>query len=358
MSSRENAYDDLTTISGIKEKRQHLLRQALNVRTYGDLAHLSVDLIESAFRTEGKIVSRRAIQQWIAQARRLAAAPELRSQPAGEATEMEAGEAANSPAEENESAQWSVKSAEAETDEEDDALAGGGEWEWLKAFVVEFCVFRLEGRVKKQEIRAYPLKVSKKGDWLENGETRKTPVVIKKGERLYPWMVEQMDEQVWQEPEEEPMTETPPLEARPVESQPVEAPPAVEVTQIRAYQPRDIQAPTGIGQASQPFVGFIMGNEPFALEVAFVLPERAVADLVRRETRYRANFYVRSMTTGEGTSLGDTESVLVTTGRVAYTARLSDVTLQPGRYRLGAQVKLRSRPPSVKHLEVPMFQVV
>jgi hypothetical protein len=28
----------------------------------------------------------------------------------------------------------------------------------------------------------------------------KPPVVINKGEQLYPWMVEQLDEQVWQEP--------------------------------------------------------------------------------------------------------------------------------------------------------------
>ena len=40
MNSTDKDYDDLTRIPGIKNKRQQLLRQSLNVHTFLDLANL------------------------------------------------------------------------------------------------------------------------------------------------------------------------------------------------------------------------------------------------------------------------------------------------------------------------------
>ncbi len=66
-------YDDLTVLKGIKENRQQWLREALRVRTYGDLAALSVDDILAQL-PQGQIISRQQIETWIRQAKHLSSA--------------------------------------------------------------------------------------------------------------------------------------------------------------------------------------------------------------------------------------------------------------------------------------------
>jgi hypothetical protein len=347
MNSTDKSDDDLTLISNIGNKRQQLLRQSLNVRTFLDLANHSTAEIEAAFKAKAQIVSRDTIEQWQRKARELAAAAQLESQQVVEVAIKENGREANSSAEE-------------------------GEWEWLGAFIVEFRDLKAEGQVKERQIRVEQRKIDKKGTWLEDNKNKNSFAI--EGERLYQWMVEQLGENLQSEPKEawpvqkspveapsakQPLVELSPVEAPAPESPPTETPPIrVEVTQIRAFQPPDIATPSGIGQANQPFVGLLKGGEPFALEVAFRLPEPAIANLVTKETIYLANFYVRNTAIGASTSVGDTEADRLASGQVAYTARLPEVILQPGTYRLGVLVKLRTRPSSINYLEVPLLQVV
>jgi hypothetical protein len=334
MNSVDSEYDDLTVIGGIGEKRQGLIRQSLNVRTYQDLANLPVDKTVSVLKDKGHIVSRDTVKQWVAEANMLAATTEPSSQRDQGSTKVEAGEQVNT---------------RVEGDKED-------EWEWLKAFVVEFCVLKLEEQVKKREIRVYPLKVSQKGVWLDNGETKKSPEIIKKGESLYPWMVEQFGEQEWQELDKDIMKGAIPV-AEPT-AEPAREPVNVDVIQIRAFQPLDTEKPTSFGEAGQPFIGLVMSEKPFALEADFVIHDVATADIVWGKTTYRANFFIQNMTTAEKMTLGDTKSTILIPEKDTYTARLSHVTLESGRYRLGALVKVQSKPPSVGHLELPMLNVV
>ncbi|MCK4471724.1 MAG: hypothetical protein KAW49_08045, partial [Anaerolineae bacterium] len=73
MNSSYREDEDLTVIKGIGPARQQWLRESFNVRTYGDLAVLSADEIESRLKAEGRIASRSEIEQWIARAQELAA---------------------------------------------------------------------------------------------------------------------------------------------------------------------------------------------------------------------------------------------------------------------------------------------
>jgi hypothetical protein len=348
MNSTNKDYDNLTLIAGIGDKRQQLLRQSLHVRTFLDLANLPAAKIEAAFKAEGQIISRDMIDQWIAQAKELAANAQPVSPQGVTSADIGTGREANSPAE-------------------------GGEWEWLAAFLVEFRALTVEGHVKERQIRVEQRKIDKKGSWLEDDKKNNHPIFIE-GERLYQWMVEQLGEKMWPTPEEERLTQSPPAEApaakppsgepSPVEGQPPASSPTeiprirVEVTQIRAFQPPDIDTPSAIGEANQPFLGRLKGGEPLALEVAFRLPEPEIVGLVTRETAYLANFYVCNWDTNVTTSVGDTEMDRLAPGKVSYTARLPQVTFQSGTYRLGVLVKLRTSPPSINYLESPQLVVV
>ncbi len=68
----DRLYDDLTMIKGIGPIRQQWLREALNVRTFHDLAALTLDEIEQKFRATGKIIVRGKIDQWIREAKQRA----------------------------------------------------------------------------------------------------------------------------------------------------------------------------------------------------------------------------------------------------------------------------------------------
>jgi hypothetical protein len=81
----DRLYDDLTALKGIGPVRQQWLREALNVRTFRDLAALTLDEIEQKFRATGKIIVRGKIDQWIREAKQRATSiqrdPELSKQP-------------------------------------------------------------------------------------------------------------------------------------------------------------------------------------------------------------------------------------------------------------------------------------
>ena len=341
--------DDLTIITGIKEKRQQLLRQSLNIHTFQDLANCSADEIEAVFKTEGQVVARKLIEQWIVDAQKYAAEAQPMPDQRATSTEKDTTETATPLAE---------ASAQV-TETVDKELVSKSEWEWLKAFVVEFCVLKQKDEIKDQEIRTYLLKVSKKGDWLDNGETKETPVIFKSGDQLYPWMVEQVGEQLWHESQPANQAEIEPPEKLSVETLPPETWPTVEIVQLRAYQPEHSALPIDVSEADQTFVGLIENSKRFALEVDFnLLSGLEVVDLAQHKIMYKASFYVHKIGTNARISLGDTHPDILTPQQTNYMARLSGISLQAGLYRLGVIVKLQGNLPSITHLELPPFQIV
>jgi hypothetical protein len=339
MNTREQEFDDLTEIGEIGEIRQAFIRESLNVRTYQDLANLSVEEIASAFKAEGKPIARKIIQQWINEA-------------AGKAEEAE------------KPSYRDTDSTKREIEAKVEYANEEGEWEWLnKIFVVEFRVFKVQGQIKKREISVYQIKASKNGNWLDNGKERSEVV----GENLYPWMVQQLGEQEWRVPESEPTVEERPAkmpkEKEPTAKEKSIKKPAVELTpinvtisQIDAFQSTDKQKPIGVGKADQLFEGFVEGDKPFDLEVAFDINELNGNDVTVGKTSYIANFYVHGKE--KSISLGDTNVSNLEPGRVSYRARLSELTLKPGAYRIGVVVNVRTTPPSVGYLEVRLLHVI
>lgn len=371
VSDREDNILTKDTIEGLGSTRLRYLKEWFKIRTVQDLAALSVDRIEARFKAEGKRVPcRDEIESWIAQAQAVVPVANLSSQKAVEPTESETEGRANCP-----------------------TLEVG--WEYIAAFTVEF---RVRGEKEKLEIAIRPVDITEGGVWGE--VTGEEPTVVE-GERLYQWMLEQVSEKMQREPEAyivtcaekvkvstRPMSQeeakaaceaireammagsavaeeaTPAPEAAQPEApivitEPAAAPSvAVEIAQVQAFQPPDAETPTAIGEASQPFSGFVRSGKPFALEVSFELAGPAVAEAAKKQVTYRARFYARNWSTGERLHLGDTKPDTLIKGKSSYTATLPEAALQPGLYRLRVLTTLQSTPSSAGYLEVPMLQVV
>lgn len=277
MISREKTFDNLKLLGDIGDKRQGFIRKELDVCIYQDLANLSEDKIAAAFQAAGKPISRKIIQRWIDGSK--------------------------------------AKIQEA------DSLS----WEWLdKIFVVEFRVSKRDGEIRKRQSRIYHMKVDKNGDWLDNGE--KIPVP-KQGFELYPWMLEQLGEQlqVWGGGEGQVVAEG---ETAVTPSPRISRLEVIEMSEIRIFD------------QTEP---------PAMLEVTFNLPELADAR-IETGTTFRVDFYTQ--TEAGCISIGDTDPVPLMDGKVAYTAQLPNATLPTGDYDLGAIVYIRSQPPSANYLEI------
>jgi hypothetical protein len=321
--SRHREVDDLTVIKGISGKRQAWFRKTFNVRTYGELAALSADEIESRLKADGQIVSRDQIKGWITKDQELAAAANLSSRLTGTSANAETKRKTNSPTPE-------------------------GEWEMFAVFIVEFRAPKIQGSTEERRIEISYMPV-KHGEWQEGERTKPIPV---EGETLYQWMRNQLAKRVPEVPE-------PSEEKRPVEAPPTPALPVrVELIRVRAFQPPQTKTPVDIGKAGQQFSGSVRSGQPFALEVSFELMGLGAADAVERRVAYSAQFHICNLDTQERTYLGDTKAEPLEKGKAHHTALLPNAYLQPGVYRLWTLITLQSTPPYAGCLEVPLLQVV
>ena len=86
MSPNSKTHDDLSAIKGIGPTRAKWLRDNFGVKTYRELAKLSITQIETRLKDAGQIVGRKDIESWISQARDLQA----RAEAAKQSTEVSA----------------------------------------------------------------------------------------------------------------------------------------------------------------------------------------------------------------------------------------------------------------------------
>ena len=150
-------YDDLTQIKGIGPARQQWLRASFHIRTFQDLAALTIDEIEAQLKAVGQIASRRHIDQWLVQAKQLLVAHDQTArQVAGSA------ESANTAA---------------------GTQPGKGDWKPFASFVVEFQTHTREGHIQEQRTKVHHIE----GDTCAHWPGIET-------ERLSWWMLEQMTE--------------------------------------------------------------------------------------------------------------------------------------------------------------------
>jgi len=343
VTPRDIEVDDLTTIKGIGAARERWLKESLNIYTFQDLAACSVDEIESELKAEGRAVPRNEINEWIAEAQELAAT----ATPAAEQiTEPEVVEA-----------ETTVNSAFVE-----------GEWKPFASFVVEFQTLQVAGQAVEQRTKVH---------YMEGDKSKTWPDVER--ERLCQWMLDQVEEGLPQEIKEERATEQrPAVEIQPTAAQPVtrvEEPATVEeveqvepqvaaaepatltLSQLRVFQPPQTERPTATGKIGQPFMGYVRGNQSFALEAPFELAGPAAVEAANKEREYQVQFYACELSTGATTHLGKTQPGALIKGRLSYTAQLPKASLPPGIYRLRALAVVQATPPITAFLEVPLLQV-
>jgi hypothetical protein len=268
--------DDLTAIEGIGAQRERWLRKALGVSTYEALGRLSANDIESRLRAEGQVVSRSAIEAWIAKASELAAGAKTLHR----------------------------------------------DWRPFAQFVVEFQRRDVEKPGVKRPVIRYRTQVHD----IEADETKRWAGIDP--ERLCAWMSRRPN--IASVPED--------VEPGPVEPETAaEATPsltAVQITEIRLFHLPETETPHGLSVRGQPFSGTVRGDEPFASEVSFALSEEAASAEAKRGGRYQIELLAKNLATATSTPLGKTTPVSVTPDTLSYTTVLPEATLPTGVYRL------------------------
>ncbi len=304
--------DDLTRIRGIGAVTQQLLREWLDVRTFGDLARLSVDEIESKLRERGQTASRSEIEGWIARAQELASATESSPQ---STVESPVGDR-----EEDEPSQPIDESTEA------------GEWQSFASFGVEFQFRDIDGETEEQTtVRSLDTDRAKTWSGLES-------------DRIGQWMLEQLAEaraSVQPQSRQERRTAT-------------ASPPVVKIERLRILQPPQTDMPVVVDATP----GFLKRGEPFALEIAFSLVGSTGADAAEVPTQYHTQIYARDRASGAIISLSDEAYETFGEGERLYTTALPTTPLQkPGIYQLQILVTSEGQPAVPGYFEIPLLQV-
>jgi hypothetical protein len=326
-SNAKEKYDDLTKIKGIGPTRQALFRESFGVRTYLDFAELEVDEVETELKAAGHSVSRAKIEEWQAKARNRIQANNRPSQPHVEPSEEEQNPTVYS------------------------SLVAAG---WEPSAVVMVKRYKRVAEAGEEQLTTVEYLQVEARDWAyDRFGPNETEIVF---EQLPEWIQDQESRrtQGTAEAKEKPQIDTPTAVATLVEAMPV----CVKVTQVRVFQPPKAEIPLGTGKAGAVFGGTVKGGQPFALEASFELCGPAADDVVKRQTTYNVQFYVRNLTTRAKKHLGDTKPDPLIEGKSPYTGTLPEVTLQSGLYCLRVLATLQGMPPIMGYLEVPMLQVV
>lgn len=381
-----NKCDDLTKIKGIGLVKQQWLRESLNVYTFRDLANLSVDAIESVLKVEWQSVSRKDIKRWIVQARELAAdelslqqfvefsnaeadaictfppglsqswepavefvsvetqtlselPPDLRQsgEPVVELVSVETQALSEFLPEPSQLCEPAVESICGATEENLLSCVVKDEWQSFASFKVEFQTRQTERQLEEQQVTVYYLEADQFQSWssLES-------------DRLQQWMLEQiqlsLSEGMQQLSEGGSSTGVTLV--------------AVEIEEIRVFQPPFTEKPMVAREGNRLFSGTISSDQSFALEISFSLAGLNVAHITKKPIAYCAQFYVRDRVTSVMNHLGDTEPCLLNEGQLSYTAMLDEITLEPGVYRLQAIVKLEGISANPGSFKVPLLQVI
>ena len=322
LSATATKNDNLMTIKGIGAARQQWLRESFDVRTFRDLATLSVDEVEARLKENGHIASRSEIEHWIAEAQELA-------------------ETVTS------SSPQMVERAEEDAQSKSVPSAQPVPWRSFAAFVVEFQERAGAGEQEGQRIEVTHIPVNHHGTWLENDRTK----AIVEGECLHQWMVEQLGEgtRSWLRGRGHDLAVKGSADAPDV---------SIDISQVRAFQPPQAERPSAVGEADRSFLGFIRSDEPFALTASIRLTGPGVSEVVNEELACGAHFYARDLSTGTTAHLGHATTSPFTDGGLSCAAVLPQVTMAPGMYRIRVRAVLEGSPLIRGYTEVRMLQVV
>lgn len=320
MDTQETLLDDLTRIKGIGLTRQEWLRNVFQVRTYQDLACLSLEQLETQLKAEKQIASRREITAWLDRAQELAATVPNR--------QCVAAVSSDHP----EPAQPLVHDISA-TD-----------WQVYARFVVEFQTYADKVRSAREQLYRT---VANQLDLATDRSLDSQSWSGLQSEPLSTWLQEQVHKQ--SQP------------AAPVEPQlAVKAALAayVQIKQARLFQPPSVQTPRLLYPILPGSQAVITGSDSFALDIVFELRGAMADDLLAAQSLYRAQFYLINLATNAAVHLDQPCVASLTAAQLSYVVRLHCTALLPGLYRLHVLLSLESRPPVIDYVEVPLLQVI
>jgi hypothetical protein len=122
------------------------------------------------------------------------------------------------------------------------------------------------------------------------------------------------------------------------------------------YQPPKAETPRILGRTpSSPDA--LRADTPFSLVTSFSVDEAKADELAGKGVTYTAQFHTREISTGEVIQLGTTDPENYVTGKSMYEARLPDVTLPAGFYRLTVFVSVETTPPAGIYRQVSVLLI-
>jgi len=291
MNSNLNIHDDLSAVKGIGPARAKWLRDNFGVKTYQELANLSISQIETKLKVEGKIVARKDIESWISQARDLHAK-------SGASKQINEG------------------SAQDVLEKKLNSAGHKDGWEPFASFLVYFQTREVE----KGEI-AYQTLVHH----LEEDHDISWPGIEADG--LSVWMLEQISEYI-------DLHQGEVVGESPEESQETISLPETLIQEVRIYQPSKSEAPTHSIKAGQLFTGELHHDQLFHVGVDFSLSSEVGADGVEKGITCFARCYQYNTSTHKSSLLAETSPLPLETSKLNYTYNLPEVSLPRGDYRL------------------------
>jgi hypothetical protein len=338
-SPSDEARDALIQIKGIGQRKREWLQDELNIWSIQDLANASAESIYSQLREGGHQTSRKEIQDWIAQAKKLSAEqPEQKSD-----------------VEQNSSQEEEVVSLEDkavsqdinETQSTTQSLEGGHEseasdWSTITTFSVNFQLKSVGNQVEAQtEVRH-----------LETNESQVWPDA--NVAKLQEWILERVQAATQQLKTRADLVED---IARTMQT----ASAKLTVRQIKLMQPVQTGIPLIVGPDTSATAAFIQANVPFSLELLLELQGAEINSLVSRETTliYKIQLGAKRLTAPRENVVAEEISSLSLIGEGSlYRAALNHLSLQTGLYTIEILISLPRLYGCSTYAEVPRLQVV
>ncbi len=310
MNTKKDKSDDLTEIKYVGPKMQSWLKEKLQVRTYRDLAELSLKQIQSQLNTDKKVVAQDRIETWIQQAKELALETK--------ANDVGGGKPGQS------------KKA--------------SDWEEYASFMIYFEAREKNGEQQKR-IKVFHIEADKSKVWSELTAEN------------FLWMLNQAGEGPSPTTSQQPSSEQETIEE--IEPEPAKQPvkeAKVKVKEVRLFQPPEAKKPLTVSssKAEQPKLN---AGEPFSLEVLFSLDGEAAESVAKQHAKYSVNVIAKETLTKVGTDLANSEPEAFIEGTFDYRVRMPEATLDPGVHQLWAMVSVQADNAVPNFLEGPSVNV-
>jgi len=297
MSLNKKAWDDLTKITGIGESRQEWFRLSFDIRTFQDLAGLTVAQIEENMKRDGLIVSRKAIKAWLDQAGELAGH-------IGETLQTMEKPPAELPLEAS------------------NALSRENGWKPIASFVVEYQTREASKQTTEERTVAHHMEEDRTKTWYGIED-----------KQLCIWIIDQIPREFSRKQEKHELLHT----QLPEEKQDIKFT-AIKITNLRIHQPANSASPVQSIDPDTHFQASVQCVQPFSFEVNFELvgpKAKEVADSKINWIAETRTFDAASHTSPQLCEYGPNP---FEKGRFKYVLSLPEISLQPGTYRVWALI--------------------